>query len=141
MNKKTAGEVLNRLHQVLGVKNDSQLSEAIDINRATVGNWRSRDSVPYSLCVEIAEQRGVRLDWLLTGEGSMLRGADVGASEEQGGYLSNPREQALLTLWRELDEEAQREIQRAAQEKKRLSELESRLSELEAVVADIKGLA
>ncbi len=53
----------------------------------------------------------------------------------------SPREQALLALWRELDEDAQREIQRAAEEKKRLNTLEQRVSELEAVVAAGKRLA
>lgn len=57
------------------------------------------------------------------------------------GAAESPREQALLALWRELDEDAQREIQRAAEEKKRLNTLEQRVSELEAVVAAGKRLA
>lgn len=141
MRKESVRSVLDRLHKVLGVKNDSQLCEALEVSRSTVGSWIARESVPYAICVDVAAGRGISLDWLLTGEGSMLRGSTAGTAEEKGGYLSNPREQALLTLWRELDEDAQREIQHAAQEKKRLSTLESRLSELEAVVADIKGLA
>ncbi len=58
-----------------------------------------------------------------------------------GGEPVNPREQAILELYRALDEDAQREIQNAAEEKKRLKTLEQRLQELEAVVADIKRLA
>jgi len=42
---------------------------------------------------------------------------------------------------RELEKDAQREIQRAAEEKKRLTTLEQRVSELEAVVSSGKGLA
>lgn len=68
----------------------------------------------------------------------MLRGVPVG---EAHGGAENPREQALLALWRELDEGEQREIQLAAEEKKRLKILEQRLAELEAIVADAKRLA
>ncbi|WGG23330.1 hypothetical protein N5O83_12230 [Ectopseudomonas oleovorans] len=78
------------------------------------------------------------LDWLLYGEGTMHRGE---AGQVERGAAESPREQALLALWRELDEDAQREIQRAAEEKKRLNTLEQRVSELEAVVAAGKRLA
>lgn len=47
----------------------------------------------------------------------------------------------MLALWREPDEEAQRDIQRHAEEKKRLNTLEQRVLELEAVVAAGKRLA
>ncbi|SFI43791.1 hypothetical protein SAMN05216602_1471 [Pseudomonas argentinensis] len=68
----------------------------------------------------------------------MRRGEGLPPDEEPG---MNAREQALLALWRGLDEQAQLEVQRAAEEKKRLLTLENRLRELEAVVADIKRLA
>lgn len=68
----------------------------------------------------------------------MLRSEAVRSSQLEA---DTPREQALLALWRELDEDAQREIQRAAEEKKRLTSLERRVSELEAVVEAGKRLA
>ncbi|MEZ1353622.1 transcriptional regulator, partial [Pseudomonas aeruginosa] len=86
----------------------------------------------------ISSRLGISVDWLLTGDGQMLRGVPVG---ETHSGAENPREQALLALWRELDEGEQREIQLAAEEKKRLKILEQRLAELEAVVADAKRLA
>ena len=138
MGNKSAASVLDRLHQVFGVKNDNQLGDALQVNRSTLGNWRSRDSVPYTVCVDVALERGVSLDWLLTGEGPMRR-AEVGRAATAN--AESPREQALLALWRELDEDAQREIQLAAEEKKRLKTLEQRLQELEAVVAAGKKLA
>ena len=138
MGNKSAASVLDRLHQVFGVKNDNQLGDALQVNRSTLGNWRSRDSVPYTVCVDVALERGISLDWLLTGEGPMHRGE---AGQAVQGAAENPREQALLALWRELDEGTQREIQRAAEEKKRLKALEQRLQELEAVVAAGKRLA
>lgn len=138
LQNKSVRAVLNRLQRVHGVKNDNQLCERLGVNRSTLGSWVARESVPYAICVEIAEGMAISLDWLLTGEGPMRRG-EVGQVEQ--GAAESPREQALLALWRELDEDAQREIQRAAEEKKRLNTLEQRVSELEAVVAAGKRLA
>jgi len=82
-------------------------------------------------------ERGISLDWLLAGEGPMVRGE----GNSLGDGAQNSLEHALLAIWRELDEDAQRDLHRAAVEKKRLSTLESRLAELEAVVSDVKRLA
>ena len=64
-----------------------------------------------------------------------------GEGNSLGDGAQNSLEHALLAIWRELDEDAQRDLHRAAVEKKRLSTLESRLAELEAVVSDVKRLA
>lgn len=148
MGNKGAAAVLDRLQQVYGVKNDNQLGEALQVNRSTLGNWRSRNTVPYTICVDVCEKCSVSLDWLLTGEGPMRREEApqpavpaVDVPEGYSGFEMSPREAALLELFRSLDEDGQREIQGAAAEKKRLSELEQRVQELEAVVSDIKRLA
>jgi len=74
MNKIFSRGVLERLQTLLGVDNDSKLALALGVNRQTLGSWRTRDSVPYELCVSIAMERGVSLDWLLTEDGEMLKG-------------------------------------------------------------------
>lgn len=128
MSKKSAAAVVDRLNLAYGAKSDNELSELLNIKRSTVGNWRSRDSIPYSICVTCSEAKGVTLDWLLTGQGPMRRGE--GQQSAQSSELS-PRETALLTLFNELSERDQREIHTAAEEKKRLNELEQRLARLE----------
>lgn len=139
LSKIDSAALVDRLQVVFGAKDDTELSRLMGQKRSTVGNWRNRGSVPYTDCVEVAEERGISLDWLLTGVGPMRRGISL---EPNADTKSNhPREQALLALWRELDEDAQREIQQAAEEKKRLTILEQRVAELEAVVADGKRLA
>lgn len=50
-----------------------------------------------------------------------------------------PREVAMLTLFNELDEDAQREIQAAAEEKKRLTEEKKRLAELEKRISRLEA--
>lgn len=137
MNKTSAGDVLERLQAAYGVNNDSQLSEAAGVNRATVGNWRGRDSVPYSFCVEVSLNRGVSLDWLLTGRGTAVNETPPAYNAPQ----LTPEEDAVLTLFRSLDEDARREIFSVAQEKERLRRLEQLVSELASTVAEIKNQA
>lgn len=98
MRKITARDVLDRLHLVFSVKNDSQLCDPLGVNRSTVGSWVARESVPYAICVDISGQRGISLDWLLTGEGPMNRGADWVPGREV-----TPEEWELLDALRELD--------------------------------------
>ncbi|HET8898797.1 MAG TPA: helix-turn-helix domain-containing protein [Rhodanobacteraceae bacterium] len=133
-NKDDASAVLGRLALLLGVHNDSQLAKAAGVNRQTLGSWRSRGSVSYELCIKIARERGASLDWLLTGEGPMLRG-----TEAPGLATQNRREEGLLALFRELPEAEQREIQQAAEEKKRLREVERKLEEVSAQLAGRKA--
>lgn len=143
MSNVDSAAVVDRLRAVYGAKDDSELSKAMDQKRSTVGNWRNRGTIPYTECVKVAGDKSISLDWLLTGEGPMRRdgGADAGLQEDAGVYAANPREHAMLALWRELDEGAQREIQHAAQEKKRLSAIEDQLKELTAAVAALNRSA
>ena len=136
MDKKSAASVLDRLQIALGVQNDSQLCEATNTRRATLGNWRSRNSVPYPLCVQIAEERDLSLDWLLTGDGAMFRNGNSPA--HSNGDALDPRGKAVMDLFLSLDEAGRREIQSAAEEKKRIRDIEQRLKDLTEALADAK---
>jgi len=131
MNKISAASVLERLWALLGVDSDSSLARAMGVNRQTLGSWRTRNSVPYELCVKFALERGASLDWLLTGNGQMLKGDQVGRV-----VAETPREEAVLTMFRALSEDEQRDIQKATHDKKRLREVEQRLEEVTALLME-----
>lgn len=135
MQKKSLDAVLERLMTVFAVDSDSELARKLDVNRQTLGSWRSRQSIPYALCVNVSEAEGVSLDWLLTGEGTMLRGVSVAATDSPA---TSPQEDAILALFRSLEETDRREIQSAAEEKKRIRDIEQRLKELTEALADTK---
>lgn len=135
MQKKSLDAVLERLMSVFAVDSDSELSRKLDVNRQTLGSWRSRQSIPYALCVSVSEAEGVSLDWLLTGEGSMMKGAVAATSDAMA--ISH-QENAILALFRSLEESDRREIQSAAEEKKRIRDIEQRLKDLTETLASIK---
>lgn len=143
MRKKSATAVLARLKTLTGCTTDTALASALGISPQTLSSWKSRDTIPYALCVEMADERGISLDWLLVGEGPMTRG-ETGAPatrESAAVYDISPGERALLELFRSLGENDRQEIQLVASEKKRLTLIELRLEELAAAVAAIKRSA
>ncbi len=135
MQKKSLDAVLERLMTVFSVDSDSELARKLDVNRQTLGSWRSRQSIPYALCVNVSEAEGVSLDWLLTGEGAKLRAGSVIPAVSP---VTSPQEDAILALFRSLEESDRREIQSAAEEKKRIRDIEQRLKDLTEALADAK---
>lgn len=135
MQKKSLDAVLERLMSVFAVDSDSELARKLDVNRQTLGSWRSRQSIPYALCVNVSDAEGVSLDWLLKGEGTMLRSMPTAPLASPP---NSPQEDAILALFRSLEETDRREIQSAAEEKKRIRDIEQRLKDLTEALADAK---
>lgn len=69
-----ADEIIRRMRQVYEVKHDTELALALGLSKAAPSNWRQRNSPPYEVCVEIAGEKGVSLDWLVFGVGDMRLG-------------------------------------------------------------------
>jgi len=135
LRSKKSQAVLARLKQVTGTKTDASLSSALQISPQTLSSWKGRDSTPYSLCVDLAQTRGISLDWLLLGEGPILRQVqpDSCAIDQE----STTRENTILALWRMLDEDDRCAIQNALEEKRRLRDLELKLSEMATILSSL----
>lgn len=52
---------------VAGAQNDNQLSKLVGIPQTTISGWRSKNRVPFGLCVEVAQRFNTSIDWLLFG--------------------------------------------------------------------------
>lgn len=115
--------VLIRMKQVTASSTDSALSNALGVSPQTLSSWKMRDSVPYSICVDLAAKHGLSLDWLLLGEGQPLRqpppSADAGEWEAQ-----------LLAQLRQLDPADRHAIALAVQDKQRLRALEQQVEDM-----------
>ncbi|MBV7480624.1 MULTISPECIES: helix-turn-helix domain-containing protein [unclassified Pseudomonas] len=136
MRSKKSQAVLARLKQITGTKSDASLSSALQISPQTLSSWKGRDSTPYSLCVDIAQARGVSLDWLLLGEGPVLR--PVAAQSVEDSQESATRENTILAMWRLLDEDDRCAIQNVLEEKRRLRDMERQLSEMASILSTLK---
>lgn len=66
-----AGPIIDRMQRVVGVSTDLALGKLFGYGTSTVSGWRTRNKVPYEECVILAKRKGVSLDWLLLGLGSM----------------------------------------------------------------------
>ncbi|CAN7651109.1 helix-turn-helix domain-containing protein [Pseudomonas sp. V98_8] len=139
MRSKKSQTVLARLKQITGTKSDASLSSALKVSPQTLSSWKGRDSTPYSLCVEIAQARGISLDWLLLGEGPILRQSTAGNALEQN-QETVTRENTILAMWRLLNEEDRNAIQHALEEKRRLREMELKLSEMASILSTLQQL-
>lgn len=127
--------VLARMKLVTQSATDSGLSAALGVSPQTVSSWKGRDSIPYAICVDLANKHGISLDWLLVGEGPRLRAHSHQAMTPS----ADPDwETQLIAGLRLLSPQDQHAITLAIQEKQRLRELEqqfeaisSRLSQLD----------
>jgi transcriptional regulator with XRE-family HTH domain len=94
-----ADEIIRRMRQVYNVKRDTELAQELGLSKAAPSNWRQRNSPPYEVCVEIAREKGISLDWLIFGVGDMRLGVrEVMAnklSDQHPARESSPRAESI----------------------------------------------
>lgn len=64
-------EVIERLKIALNLSSDNALAETLGVSKATLSNWKSRNSIDIPLLFSKCEH--ISVDWLLTGNGAMLK--------------------------------------------------------------------
>ena len=142
MNKKSLSEVLNRPMVVFEVNNDSGLARSLGVNRQTLASWRKRDSIPYSLCINVADQNGVSLDWLLSGIGERSRELSMPSRDCTSCYQIkdevSPKALKWLDLFENLDEEGQKNILKDIEKEQQQTELRQELKGLKEIVEHLK---
>lgn len=128
MSTKGFDAILRRMKHITATKTDTELSAALNVSPQTLSSWKGRDSVPYSLCIDLAERHGVALDWLFLGEGPQQRSlpADSPSSE----HPLQEWETQLLTRLRTLNLQDQQAIAQAVEEKQRINMLERQVEEM-----------
>lgn len=127
--------VLARMKLITQSATDSGLSAALGVSPQTVSSWKGRDSIPYAICVDLAEKHGVSLDWLLVGEGQKFRAhaqhaTDLSADAEW--------ETQLIAQLRLLHPQDLHAITLSIQEKQRLRALERQIEEIAGLLPQPK---
>lgn len=136
MRSKKSQAVLTRLKLITGSSTDAALSSALNISPQTLSSWKGRDSTPYAICIDIAQTRGISLDWLLLGEGPIVR--PVSTITPDAPPENTPQEHTILALWRLLNEGDKSAIQHALEEKRRLRDLELKLAEMASTLSTLQ---
>lgn len=83
----SSNDILNRLKIALAASTDKELADMLGIKKATLSNWRARNSIDFSLVFSYCEH--INLNWLLLGEGNMLSHEDAEDLEIQYGHQYN----------------------------------------------------
>lgn len=83
--------ILNKIRMYLNFKSDTDFAKYLGINRNVLSNWKARNTYDTNLLIEKCDF--LNTDWLLTGNGPMLK-SDIGKSENKEDYKL-PVEQEL----------------------------------------------
>ncbi|ADR59383.1 MULTISPECIES: helix-turn-helix domain-containing protein [Pseudomonas] len=113
-------EVLTRLKLLTGANTDAELSRALSVSPQTLSSWKVRESIPYSLCIDIAKKHACSLDWLLLGQ----------AEHNPAGPDDAGWECEMLERLRTLSHSDRQAILLFIKDKQRIQQLEQQLSEL-----------
>jgi len=111
--------VLTRLKLLIGCETDAELSRALAISPQTLSSWKVRDSIPYSICIEVARQHACSLDWLLLGDPA-----------QNSKTYKDDWECDMLERLRSLSAADRQAVLLLIQDKQRIQQLEQQLSEL-----------
>lgn len=125
MSNKKSIEILEKMKQVAQIRTDSDLSEALGVSPQTLSSWKGRDSIPYAICIDFAQARGVSLDWLFGSQSDTLLSLNSCSAG-----LSGLTEQKMLQMFRVLNESDRSVIYNLAEEKQQLQALMWRVEEL-----------
>jgi phage repressor protein C with HTH and peptisase S24 domain len=67
-------DVIDRLKSVYKCKSDKELAETIGVAPSNVSQWKARNTTPYKEVCETSVNKGVSVNWLLTGQGEVREG-------------------------------------------------------------------
>lgn len=68
-------DILSRVKIMAKVSTDTELADFLGINKSTLSNWKTRGTIDYDLVFSKCEN--INYDWLLTGNGDMIRQSDT----------------------------------------------------------------
>lgn len=68
-------DILGRMKLVTGTKSDTAFAQSIGLRQSSVSAAKERQSIPPAWAVQIAQDYGVSLDWLMFGKGEAKREA------------------------------------------------------------------
>ncbi|MEH6499299.1 MAG: helix-turn-helix domain-containing protein [Pseudoalteromonas distincta] len=109
--------VIQRLMNIYQVNKNIDLCKKLNLSPQTLSTWRGRNKIPFELCIKVALEKDVSLDWLLLGRDE------------------DPAKEAVVQIAKDQRHMCPQQTMDAL----RMHELEVRIKELESKVLDRKG--
>ena len=122
--------ILNRIKLAYSLKNDAELARFLEIQRNTLSNWYSRNTIDYDKVFLKCEL--LNFDWLLTGEGDMLKSE---LNEQK--FSNNDKYTASLEKINTLQEDKIANLEKTIKELK--SKLQKTIAKQENDIINLQG--
>lgn len=110
--------ILNELKKYYKLSSNAEFSRFLGISPQTLSNWYGRNTLDYELiytkCVDVSG------DWLLTGQGEMLRQLGQVTAPAAKAVEPPPQQDGAIAIYRELLAEKDKQIQELNREVGRL---------------------
>lgn len=90
-------EVISRLKKALSLSTDNSLAEYLGVSKATLSNWKSRNTIDFPLMFSKCEH--LSMDWVIMGRGEMqiqkqMLNSDVEMDDANQVWIKKALEQA-----------------------------------------------
>jgi len=59
--------IMNRIKDIENISLDSDICNLLGISRSSLSGYRNREAVPYKEIVNYALEKGISIDWIITG--------------------------------------------------------------------------
>ena len=86
--------IINEIKLYLGIKTDSEFADFLGVKQPTISTWRKRNTIDYKLI--ITKCNNIDANWLLTGQGEMLKNTPAPEPAPQESHAGADRYTALL---------------------------------------------
>lgn len=95
-----AGAIFDRARKAADARSDAELSGAFGKSANAIATWRRRNTVPLAELVAFAKERGLSLEWLLTGEGESRSTASPAVDRHLLMSIAGKLEEAISSFGR-----------------------------------------
>jgi len=79
-------QIIHRMREVIGARNDGLVGEFVGASKQAVYNWKNRGSIPIEYCVNFCVKTGRSMDWLilvLTGMSVAVAASNYGITADE----------------------------------------------------------
>ena len=113
-------EVLERSKKAFNINNDKELAKLLKMSTASFSQLKTSNSIPFNRLFSLANKENIDFQWLITGNGEMLRNADSVDQEIN----------AVVTMMLKMDPAQKTIIRASAENIEQLNDIKGQIAKL-----------